>query len=213
MYTTMSIDGGISYPGRKIVLSSDRDLKRLHYYRSIVDGVMVGANTVISDNPLLTVRLPNYTGKQPWRIVVDSKLRTPSSAKVYDTSIAPSILITSNENKYSSRIREYMEKGVEIVFVDKIEDEILDLRKAFTLIEEKYGIHSILVEGGGYLIGTLLRLKLIDEIHLSIAPVILGKNKVPLVNIELEEPIKLELPDALIDNLTGEIILTYKPLY
>ncbi len=211
-YTTLSVDGRIGYPGRKTVLSSNRDLYRLHRYRSIVDGVMVGANTVISDNPLLTVRLPGYKGRQPVRIVVDSKLRTPLNANVYNVELAPSMLITSTENRGVEKIKLLERRGVWVIYVSE-RDGTLDLGEALRILEEEYGVRKILVEGGGYLIGKLIEGKLVDEIHVTISPILLGKGGVPYINLILEKPVRLRLVNYELDGETGEIHLVYRPVY
>ncbi len=209
-FTTISLDGGISRPGEKTRLSSSRDFERQHLLRSMVDAVMVGANTVLIDDPLLTVRLPGYSGRQPWRIVIDSRLRTSPEARVYDTSKAPTILVTSNENK--GKVSGYEARGVRVVFVNK-QGEWLDLDEAVRKLMDEYGIRKILVEGGGVLIGTLLMQGLIDELIVTISPVLLGKNKTPYIRVELDKPIKLLLEKAEIDRVTGEITLHYRPVY
>ncbi len=209
-FTTISLDGGISRAGEKTRLSSSRDVERQHMLRSMVDAVMVGANTVLIDDPLLTVRLPGYSGRQPWRIVVDSRLRTSPEARVYDTSIAPTILVTSIENK--GKVMDYEARGVRVVFVDK-RGEWLDLDEAARKIMDEYGIRKILVEGGGVLIGTLLLQGLIDKLIVTVSPILLGKNKTPYIGVNLDEPLKLLLEKAEVDRVTGEITLHYRPVY
>ncbi len=208
VYATMTVDGKIGY-GRRLRLSSDRDFYRLHLLRSRVDGIMVGANTVISDDPLLTVRLPEYRGKQPYRIVVDMKLKTNPNYRVFDTSLSKSFLITSYENFDSPLIRDFMSAGVEIVFTKKIDELMLDLREALSTLEDKYGIKKVLVEGGGFLIGSLVKQRLINELNICISPKIFGKRGVPLVNIDLGELVYLEPVDVFVDTEAGEIILKY----
>lgn len=208
VYATMTIDGRIGY-GQRLRLSSDRDLHRLHILRSSVDAVMVGANTVISDNPLLTVRLPGYKGKQPYRIVIDMKLKTDPNYRVFDTSISKSFLITSYENINNPLIKNFISAGVEVVFTKKINETMLDLREAFSILENRYGVRKILVEGGGFLIGSLIKQRLVNELNISISPKILGKRGVPLVNIDLGELVCLEPIDVYIDTETGEILLKY----
>ncbi|MEM0244488.1 MAG: dihydrofolate reductase family protein, partial [Zestosphaera sp.] len=80
VYATMSVDGKIASKTGDSRLSCPYDKLRLHSMRSIVDGVMVGANTVIRDNPQLTVRL--VEGRNPVRVVVDGSLKIPLNAKV-----------------------------------------------------------------------------------------------------------------------------------
>lgn len=213
VYTTISIDGGIDYRDRHIVLSSERDLYRLHYIRSVVDAIVVGANTILKDDPLLTVRLPNYSGRQPYRVVVDSKLKTNPNYRVYDTSIAPSILVTWNGNKGLNKIDEFLKRGVKVVFVSKTRSGDLDLRDALNKLCRDYGIYKVLVEGGGYLIGSFIEQRLVDKIIVSISPRILGLNKIDFINKTFEKTVLLELISIEYDRLTGEIIVTYKPIY
>ncbi len=213
IYTTTSLDGGIDRIDKHIALSSNRDLARLHMIRSYVDAVVVGANTVLKDDPLLTVRLPSYKGRQPYRVVVDGKLRVNPSYRVFDTKIAPSVIITSNRFQRDIRVQEFVSKNVDVIFVDELDRETLDLGEGFKELVERYGVEKILVEGGGFLIASLFKQRLVDTFIVSISPLILGLNKVSLVNDFLEETIELELIGIDIDHVSGEIIAVYKPIY
>lgn len=213
IYSTISIDGGLDYVDKKIVLSSERDLKRLHYFRSIVDAIMIGSNTVIKDDPLLTVRLLSYSGRQPYRIVVDSKLKLNPYYRVFDTSIAPSLLITSVDSCSSKRVDLFKKRRVEVICVKEFSNGELDLKDALIKLKELFSINRILVEGGGYLIGTLLKQKLVDKIIVSISPTILGLNKVNFIGANFSEPLKLDIISIDYDQVTGEVIVSYKPTY
>uniref|UniRef100_A0A7C4JNC3 RibD family protein n=1 Tax=Staphylothermus marinus TaxID=2280 RepID=A0A7C4JNC3_STAMA len=212
VYVTISIDGGLGITGRRIILSSERDLYRLHYLRSQVDAIMIGANTVITDNPLLTVRLPQYTGKQPYRVVVDQKLKTDPDYRVYDTSIAPSMIITSFEHKHSYRLRKFIEKGVEVILTRTLDNGLLDLEKPLLEMKNCYGIDKVLVQGGGFLIASLIKQKLVDELIVSLSPVMLGLSKVNLINDFIDEPINLKLKEVEIDYYSGEVVIHYEPI-
>lgn len=213
IFSTISVDGALSVKGRKYRLSSDRDLYRLHYLRSTVDAVMVGANTVMIDDPLLNVRIPGYKGKQPYRIVVDGKLKLSLNYKVFDTSIAPTIIITSNRNKYNEKINDLRKRGVRVLFVREHEKTKLNLAEAMEKLYEEYSIRKILVEGGGRLIASLLKNQLVDEIYLSISPLLIGLNKTSLIEDYYSSPLNLRLRKIYIDHVTGEIIVNYLPVY
>jgi len=211
-YTSISVDGGIGFRDRRVLLSSANDLRRLHYLRSTSHAVVIGANTVLVDDPLLTVRLENYNGKQPYRVVVDKELRTNPSFKVYDTSIAPTILVTSTENYGKPVIKEFEKHGVSIVYAES-RGEYLVLRDAFEKISDIYGVRVFLVEGGGFLLGSLIREGLIDKLIVSVTPSLLGLRKVSYINVDLEREVFLKLETVSVDAETGEVILEYKPLY
>lgn len=213
VYSTISIDGGLDYVNKKIILSSERDLQRLHYIRSIVDAIVVGANTVIKDNPLLTVRLPGYTGRQPYRVVIDGRLRLTPNYRVFDTSIAPSLLITSVRNCRNNKLDLFRKNSVEVVCVSEINSGELDLLSAFKNLHEYFNIRRALVEGGGILIGSLLKQKLIDKLIVSISPTVLGSSRVSFINTILEKPVKLKIINIEYDHISDEIIVTYKPIY
>ncbi len=194
-YTTIGIDGRIGYPDRRIVLSSMCDLKYLHRLRASVDAIMVGANTVIIDDPILTPRyIDKHLEKYPYRIVVDGKLSTPLNARVYDTSIAPTILITSHSSsEYKKEL--LRNKGVEVIEAPSHgSSDLVDLREALHIVKEKFPeINTVLVEGGGKLLTYLILNKLVDEIIVSLAPVILGKRGVCFFQAEIDQPIRLKI--------------------
>ena len=170
IFSTMTIDGRIASPTGYSKLSCPYDLKRLHSLRAEVDAVMVGANTVIKDNPRLTVRL--VKGKNPIRVIVDGKLRTPMNARVYDVSEAKTMLITSTRAE-KEKINALREKGVEIIVLEDQGEGKISLTKALTSLYD-LGVRKILVEGGGKLNWSLIRENLVNEIRVTIAPYIFG---------------------------------------
>ncbi len=93
--SVMSLDGKIATFGGESELSSPEDLKRVHRLRATVDGIMVGVGTLPADDPKLTVRLVN--GRNPKRIIVDSRARTPLNAYVVKSaSQMPTIVGTTS---------------------------------------------------------------------------------------------------------------------
>ncbi len=206
IYTTISIDGRIGIKGQKVVLSKKCDLERLHKLRSYVDAILIGANTVINDNPLLTVRLKGYSGKQPYRIIVDGMLRSPLNANVFDTSVAPTILFTSTtSDPYKKEV--LRDKGVDII---ELNGERFSFRKIFDIIGRKYhDINTVLVEGGGYVISHIIEEKVFDELILVVSPIILGKS-ISLFPIQLHSPINLVLDGLALCRCGEEVLLRYK---
>ena len=210
VYATMSVDGKIASRTGDSRLSCPYDKLRLHSIRSIVDGVMVGANTVIKDDPQLTVRL--VEGRNPVRVVVDGSLRIPLNARVLDVKVAPTIIITSSTAD-SDKVRKLRSLGVDVVVIES-ESSQIDMSKALEALYEK-GLKDLLVEGGGTLLWSLISHKLIDELRITISPFIIGgKNSVSLVEGEgfgnMSEWLRLKLINYKICKCGDEIHLIYK---
>jgi len=166
IFSTETVDGRIASRTGFSKLSCYEDLVLLHKLRAWSDAVMVGANTVLVDNPSLTVRLA--TGRSPYRVVVDASLRVPPTARVFTTP-GRGVLVTL-ERWGEDRLREYLDRGVLVV---RAGSEKLDLVKAMQELY-KLGVRRLLVEGGGMLNCSLLAEGLVDEVRVTIAPYIFG---------------------------------------
>lgn len=148
-----------SAKSRKIV----QDLRRKH------DAVLVGVNTVIQDNPLLTIR---DSKRQPVKIIVDSTLKTPLKSKILSRlSTGKTIMATT---KYSAKSREsaLRKRGADIIRVGNSADKV-DLKALMKELSYK-GIGSILVEGGSEIAASFLKKRLVDKLYLFIAPIVIG---------------------------------------
>jgi len=168
-----TLDGRIaSATGDSRWISSESSRMLVHRLRSLHDAILVGVGTVLTDDPKLTVRL--VKGRNPLRIVVDSRLRIPLSARVLkDQDVAPTIIATTaraDEAKLSS----LKEMGVEVLTVDEDETGGVDLNGLLKSLGKR-GISSILVEGGAGIITSFLRQQLADRVMIFIAPKIMGK--------------------------------------
>ncbi|MEB3772890.1 MAG: 2,5-diamino-6-(ribosylamino)-4(3H)-pyrimidinone 5'-phosphate reductase [Desulfurococcales archaeon] len=206
VFSTMTVDGKIASKTGYSKLSCRYDLERLHRLRSMNDAVMVGANTILVDNPRLTVRY--VEGPNPARIVVDALLKTPATANVYRQP-PKTYLVTFRENVDYAR-EKY--QGVEIIGVPYRYDDILDLEKALIDLYGR-GIRSVLVEGGGYLNWTLFKLGLVDEVRVTVSPYIFGGNKVCFVSGEgfdgFVERVELKLREIERCRCGNEVHLVY----
>jgi diaminohydroxyphosphoribosylaminopyrimidine deaminase/5-amino-6-(5-phosphoribosylamino)uracil reductase len=166
----MSLDGRIAPPQPGGWISSEQSRELVHRWRNECDAVMVGAGTIIADNPRLTCRLKG--GRDPARIVVDVRLRTPPQARVYRLrSTAPTLLVTIAENFKQAQER-YAGRKVEVMAVRGSADGI-DMR---ALMRElgKRGCSKVLLEGGAHLAAAALRAKVVDRLALFVAPLIFG---------------------------------------
>ncbi|RLG14266.1 MAG: 5-amino-6-(5-phosphoribosylamino)uracil reductase [Candidatus Nanohalarchaeota archaeon] len=163
--------------------SNKKDWKRVYELRAKSDAVMVGINTILKDNPRLTT---HDTGKEPIKIVIDSRCRIPKDARIFET---PAIIAVS-ENAPKESIAEIQKKAKVIVCGrDKV-----DLCALIKQLSET-GINKLMVEGGGTLISSILDLNLADELIVAIAPQITSKG-IRFIEKELDAPINLKLKDV-----------------
>lgn len=171
-----SLDGRIaSRTGKSQWITNEWARKKGHYLRSIYDGILVGINTVLADNPLLTCRVPrddHDSPHQPVRIILDSKGRIPLTSLVITDKTAPTIVITTSLCPVE-KMRDLKRSGVTVIFAPLQHDDRIDLPAALDLLS-KEGITSILVEGGSTVQGSFFDAKLIDKIYAFIGDKIIG---------------------------------------
>jgi diaminohydroxyphosphoribosylaminopyrimidine deaminase / 5-amino-6-(5-phosphoribosylamino)uracil reductase len=168
----MSLDGKIAtHTGDSKWITSEAARREAHRLRADVDAIMVGANTVIRDNPQLTVR-HGVRGKQPWRVVIDGRGRCPCTARLFtDAHRQRTIVLTTSRSPASWR-KGLGQSGVHILVI-KGSSGHLNLRTALSALG-KMDITSLLVEGGGELLGSLFDSRLVDKVALFYAPIIIG---------------------------------------
>ena len=168
----MTLDGNIAtVTGESRWISGIESRKFVHRMRSQMDAVMVGVDTIIADNPELTVR--HVKGKNPFRIVVDTMLRTPESVNVLSDKYASKTIIATTESNPRVHMR-YQQQGANVLVCNS-EEKRVSMSDMLSKLG-KSGIQSILLEGGSRLAGDLLQRGLIDEIIIFIAPKIIGSN-------------------------------------
>ena len=167
----MTLDGKIAtYTGHSKWITGEAARNHVHVTRDEVDAILVGANTVRADDPMLTTRLTDRIGKNPIRLIIDRQLSTPLDANVCNVEDARTILITSTLNKKLTQ--PYLAQNVECIYVTE-QNAQLDLLQAMQQLY-KIGITDILVEGGAAIHAAFLRAGLIDKVHAYIAPKLLG---------------------------------------
>jgi diaminohydroxyphosphoribosylaminopyrimidine deaminase/5-amino-6-(5-phosphoribosylamino)uracil reductase len=168
----MSLDGKIATrTGDSKWITSEAARREAHRLRAQVDAILVGANTVIRDNPELTVR-HGVRGKQPWRVVVDARGRVSRRAKIFrDAQRRCTLVLTTSLS--SATWRRYLSgKGVEAIVLPHKRGRI-DLRAALKALG-RLDITSVLVEGGGELLGLFFDARLVDRVALFYAPIVIG---------------------------------------
>jgi riboflavin-specific deaminase-like protein len=153
-------------------ISGPDSLKLAHQLRAEHDGILVGIGTVLSDNPQLNVRLTS--GLDPLRIIVDSRLRTPLTARVLAGDAARHTLIATTEMADLNTRQEIERLGAQIVTLPTFAaSSQVDLASLLGELLER-GIRSVLVEGGSRIITSLLAQKLVDRLVVAIAPKLIG---------------------------------------
>ncbi|MFC4808436.1 bifunctional diaminohydroxyphosphoribosylaminopyrimidine deaminase/5-amino-6-(5-phosphoribosylamino)uracil reductase RibD [Paenibacillus sp. GCM10023250] len=170
MKSAMTLDGKLAAKsGDSRYVSGPRAREMTHTLRHRHTGIMVGANTVIVDDPELTTRL-SVPAVHPVRIVVDSKLRLPLEARMLRDRTAPVIVLTVDGADPGKRAA-LEAAGVEVIGCG--DGPRVDLALAMRKLGERE-IGSILLEGGGKLNGAMLELGLIDKLLLFVAPKVIG---------------------------------------
>lgn len=168
-----TLDGRIAtVTGNSRWISSAESQRLAHKLRALNDAIMVGVGTILTDNPELTVRL--VRGRNPIRIVLDSRLRIPLKSKVLmNQESAPTIVATTPgaNNESLSALRQM---GIEVLVTREDERGDVDLCHLLEMLGQRE-ISSVLVEGGAETITSLLRLNLVDRLVAIIAPKIMGK--------------------------------------
>jgi 2,5-diamino-6-(ribosylamino)-4(3H)-pyrimidinone 5'-phosphate reductase len=205
----MTADGKIATRNGNSAISSNADLKRVHQLRNSADAIMVGISTVLADDPQLTVRLDTAGLRFPTRVVVDSTGRIPSSSKLLKKANELNTIVAASNRISSDNIRRIESTGAKVLVAGRNK---VELRKVFRILE-KMGYKKILVEGGGELNWSILKLGIVDELMITISPRIVGgRSAITLVEGKgydhISEGIPLKLRHVK-RHANGEIILFY----
>lgn len=137
--------------------------------RDINDAILVGINTVLKDNPSLTTRIPG--GRDPIRVIVDSKLRIPLNAKVLIQKSTAKTMIATLSNVPESKIKKLQDIGAEVLTIKSAHGRV-DLQDLVKKLG-KVDIMSVLVEGGAEVNASALKSNIVDKIVMFIAPTIM----------------------------------------
>jgi diaminohydroxyphosphoribosylaminopyrimidine deaminase / 5-amino-6-(5-phosphoribosylamino)uracil reductase len=176
-----TLDGRIAtHTGESRWITGPAARARSHLLRADHDAVMVGANTVLVDDPSLDCRLPGLAERSPVRVVIDSRLRTPLTQRiVVDAKRYPTWLVTLPSND-PLRLAAFRDCGVEVIEVPPGSGDGVDLAAALEALGGR-GLTRILVEGGAMVAASLLRAHLVDRLVWAHAPKLLGGDAVPAV--------------------------------
>lgn len=163
------LDGSITTKqGEPTTISGEETLLLTHQLRAQHQAILVGIGTVLADDPRLTVRLVEGTSPQP--IILDSQLRLPLDATLWQHIHAP--LVFTAPDADPTKKQALQEKGAEVVSVAVVNGR-LSLPAILTHLAQR-GVHSLMVEGGATVLTSFLQARLVDKVVLTIAPTFLG---------------------------------------
>lgn len=177
-----------------------------HALRSACDGVLVGVETVLRDDPRLTVRL--VEGSSPVRVVLDRMLRTPPTAALFDDDI-PVVLMAAPDAP-RERAQALRDAGARIFAVTASEEGV-DLAQALAILTD-IGLRTVLVEGGSRVLTSFLDAEVVDRVIVSIAPVLLGSGIDAVADLGSERIADaLRLRDRVVRQVGDDIVIAGTP--
>lgn len=177
-----TLDGKVATPtGKSLYINGKCALAHLHRLRASVDALIVGVETVIADDPRLTVRMCD--GPSPVRVVIDPKARIPSDSRILHDEAVETLLIHASDAGVT---------GPNRIVIDREADRSLAPHAIIAALSAR-GYRRILVEGGPTTLSRFLNAGALDELHVMVAPKIFGSGR---------EGITLPPIDSLDDALT-----------
>jgi len=205
----ISLDGKIATKNGDSKFSSKLDKIRVHKLRSKVDGILIGTNTLLRDNPILTVRYSK--GENPTRIILDSRGTIPSNSRIIKTcKNVPTIIAVSKKitKKNLERLRKY---PIDIIISGEKKVNLKQVLKKIV----KRKIKKLLVEGGGTVNWELIRQGFFDEVIITVTPFLIGgKDAINLVQgtgfAKIKKSSKLKLKKVV--HQKNELVLHYSKL-
>jgi len=171
-----------------------------HKLRNSSDAILVGINTVLKDDPSLTARVPG--GRDPIRIIVDSRLRTPLNAKVITQKSAAKTVIATVDSMPKDKLVQLLDAGAELLLARGTRGKV-DLKSLMKLLGS-HGITSLLIEGGAEINASALRAGIVDKVVLFIAPLLMSGTD-SLCSIGGASPLKLSQAVRLRDVVSRQV--------
>jgi 2,5-diamino-6-(ribosylamino)-4(3H)-pyrimidinone 5'-phosphate reductase len=202
----MTLDGKIASRIGDSSISSKTDLARVHRLRAKVDAILVGINTVLKDDPMLTNR---FGGSNPLRVIVDSRARIKLKSRIMRSCNTVPTVIGVSRTASKSKLVALRSRGANPIVCG---EKNVDLRKLLRSLR-KMGVKVLLVEGGGEINWSMLSHRLVDEIMVTVSPKIVGgRDTVTLVEgygfATMSKGIKLRLQR--ITRMKNEVVLSYE---
>lgn len=166
-----SLDGRIATAaGESRWITGEASRQAVHRLRADHDAVLIGIETALADDPELTVRLPGYNGRQPARVVLDSRQRLTPACKLALTAreVPTYVIATAGEPDPA-----LLKAGLKVLMVRAVGDDRPELKTVVQALADE-GLSHILVEGGGQVAGSFLRCGLVDFLEWFRGPIVIG---------------------------------------
>lgn len=174
--TASTLDGKIAtVSGDSKWITNEQSREFVHTLRHKHQAIMIGVNTAIADNPLLSTRL-SVPSLDSLRIIVDSNLRIPEDSRLITETQGTTLILTTELSSIEKKQR-LESRGIEVLTCGG--GSRVELKLAMKLLGDR-GIGSILLEGGGILNGSMLAEKLVDKMYLLFAPILIGGQAAPV---------------------------------
>jgi diaminohydroxyphosphoribosylaminopyrimidine deaminase/5-amino-6-(5-phosphoribosylamino)uracil reductase len=171
----MTLDGKTATAtGESRWITGPEARRHAHRLRAAVDAVMVGVNTVLADDPRLTARPGHPVARQPLRVVMDSTLRTPITARVVSPRLRRGTLIATTHRAPRARLARFRRLGIAVLVLPEKQGRV-SLRACLRRLAN-LGINRVLLEGGSELAASALQAGVVDHLRLYVAPRLLGGN-------------------------------------
>jgi diaminohydroxyphosphoribosylaminopyrimidine deaminase/5-amino-6-(5-phosphoribosylamino)uracil reductase len=210
-----SIDGRLSWQnppsqGQGHWISNEKSRMDAHILRKRTQAILIGVNTVISDNPRLTIRIPDFTvDRPPLRVVLDTHLRMPWESYLITTPEAPTLIVTGRHTVQTEteKVASFFSAGVDVLAVTETDGHC----NLMAVLSElgKRGVQQLLVEGGPTVLSAFFKEHLVNEVCVYIAPLILGSGGIADLSAGLAgEVTAKKLLDVKIQILDSDIKIT-----
>lgn len=177
-----SLDGRIATrSGHSQWITSAASRQRAHGLRQSVDAIAIGVQSVIDDNPQLTVRLDqehNDKPKHPLRIVLDSKGRIPPTSRLLSKELAAGTIVVTTDAITPKRATQIQHLGAEVLMLNQDDQQRVDINHLLSELGSR-GIQSLMVEGGAEVLGAFFDTQNVNEVWAFIAPMVIGGETAP----------------------------------
>ena len=155
--------------GQSRWITGPESREQVHRLRAAHDAVLIGIETALADDPELTVRLPGYNGRQPARVVLDSRQRLTPQCRLVSTAREVPTYVVATEAPNPALV----EAGVKVLTVAAVGEDRPELRTVVEALAAE-GLADLFVEGGGQVAGSFLRCELVDALEWFRAPILIG---------------------------------------